>query len=188
MVSKSGKAAFLKERYTAGEKKSLHAMQEFGPGRAGFIFCPYGEAVYYKKSWHHSYAFESYALAPRKSYALQARKNPAIKFKLCPVHEMLKNKQYEGEVIIKNLPVEFRRELLNLIENFGERTMRRNVLSRILTIHEAHRTIRLTTSENQLAQKLAQKISEVFKKKVDFKILRAREGDVTRVEMDFISR
>ena len=40
-------------RHIAGKKISKHAMAEFGVGMSEYIFCPKGEAVYYKKSWHH---------------------------------------------------------------------------------------------------------------------------------------
>lgn len=179
MASKSAKTKSIKERYASGEQKSRHAMEEFGPGKRGFIFCPRGEAVYYKKSWHHMGEF--FNNPPN----LKGDEN--IRFKLCPAHEMEKNKQYEGEVVIKNIPAKFRKELINLIENMGEHAIRRDVLDRVLELRSKKQELRITTSENQLAQKIAQKISEVFKKKVNIKISRMKEGDMLCVHVVFKS-
>lgn len=159
-------------------------MAEFGPGKREFIFCPHGEAVYFKKSWHHIAKFlRSYETRSHKPYETWSRKD--VKFRLCPAHEMMKNKQYEGEVIIKNVPAKFRRELLNLIENMDERAMRKDVLDRVLGIKMAGNRLLTTTSENQLAQRIASKIGEVFKKQVAMKISRAKGGDIVRIEIDF---
>lgn len=176
MASKTEITKSVKEQYAGGEQKSRHAMQEFGPGKKEFIFCPHGEAVYYRKSWHHTEKFF------RNPPSLQGKD---MRFKLCPAHQMIKNKQYEGEIVIKNIPAKFRRELLNFVENFGERAMRRDVLDRLLELRMTNDKLRITTSENQLAQKLAQKISEAFKKKVVFKISRAQKSDVVRIRIDF---
>ncbi|QQG44927.1 MAG: hypothetical protein HYW89_02870 [Candidatus Sungiibacteriota bacterium] len=99
---------------------------------------------------------------------------------------MIKNKQYEGEVVVKNVPPNFRKELLNLIENMGERAMRRDVLDRVLDLRFKDKDLRITTSENQLAQKIALKIQEVFKNKIEKKIRRGKEGGVSSVLVDFL--
>jgi len=160
----------------AGPKLGRHAMQEFGPGKAGFIFCPHGEAVYYKKSWHHT---EKFFLNPPKLTG------KGVQFKLCPAHEMLKNKQYEGEVIIKNVPAKYRQELLNLIKNMGERAMRQDVLERVLEFKTKNSELKVTTSENQLAQKIGRKVKEIFRGRAKTKILRSKEGDIMRLVVDF---
>lgn len=176
MSSKKEQQISLKIKAKAGPKLSRHAMEEFGPGKSGFVFCPHGEAVYYKKSWHHAAKF--FTNPPKLS-------GKGIRFKPCPVHEMLKNKQYEGELVIKNVPAKFRRELLNLIENFGKRAIRKDVLDRILEFRIKNQEFRITTSENQLAQKLANKISEVFKKRVGTETSRAAGKDVVRIKISF---
>ena len=65
MSSKESQIKSLKEKYASGEQKSRHAMEEFGPGKSGFIFCLHGEAVYFKKSWHHppKFFFEKFGRA-----------------------------------------------------------------------------------------------------------------------------
>lgn len=176
MVSKAGRTKSISGRYSAGEQKSRHAVEEFGPGKSGFIFCPQGEAVYFKKSWHH---VEKFFRNPPNL------RDKNIRFKLCPAHQMLKNKQCEGEVIVENVPPGLKRELLNLIENFGERAMRKDVLDRILMPKTEGRKLKVWTSENQLAQKIGNKIYETFRKKADTKILHAKEGDMVRVRIIF---
>lgn len=186
MTSNLQKIKSLKETYAKGEKKSRHSMEEFGPGKKEFIFCSYGEAVYYKKSWHHTSEF--FTKIPH------LKEERGITFKLCPTHQMIKNKQYEGEIIIKNIPEKFRKDLLRLIQNMGETAERIDVLDRILELRNKEqlfdaaqgRELRITTSENQLAQKIARKIKETFAKKTRVKISRAKEGDVVRVTVNFL--
>jgi len=152
-------------------------MEEFGPGKREFIFCPNGEAVYYKKSWHH--ASEFFANPP-------GLRDKRIRFKLCPAHEMQKNKQYEGEIIIKNVSVKFRKDLVRLVENMGTTAMRIDVLDRILDLKFRINELRITTSENQLAQKIAKKVQSSFKNKIRIKILRGKGSDVVRISIAFV--
>lgn len=213
MTFNQQKIKSLKETYSRGEKKSRHSTEEFGPGKQGFIFCPQGEAVYYKKSWHHTSEFftqpfgEYPAAKPqgniRSSLSRDVMprgqragfiKTPHLKeergiiFKSCPVHEMIKNKQYEGEIIIKNVPEKFRKDLLRLIQNMGETAERIDVLDRILELKNKEQELRITTSENQLAQKIARKIRETFAKKIIVKISRAKEGDVVNIMVNFYTQ
>lgn len=177
MASKAEKTKSLKDKYVAGEQRSRHSMQEFGPGKREFIFCPHGEAVYYKKSWHHAEKF--FKNPPNLS-------KKGVHFKLCPAHEMIKNKQYEGEILIENIPEKFKKEFLRLVENMGERAMRKDVLDRVLEVRSKNQEIRITTSENQLAQRIGRKIGEVFRKKMSVKAFRQEGGDVIRVRVDFV--
>lgn len=167
----------LRGLYNAKEKISRHAMQEFGPGKKGLIFCNHGEAVYYKKMWHPTALF--FVNPP------DLRVEKGIRFKLCPAHEMLKNRQYEGEIIIKNIPAEFKENLINLIDNMNERAMKRDVLDRVLDSRLNINDLRVTTSENQLAQKIANKIFQVFRNKVTKKISRGKGGDLVSIILIF---
>ena len=73
--------------------KSGHAMEEFGGGKKGIAVCEVCNAVYYKKSWHHS-------LLNLKS----AKENAPLNFVLCPACQMVKNHQFEGKITIVNVP------------------------------------------------------------------------------------
>ncbi len=178
MISRTAHTLRLKGKFEAGEKRSDHETAEFGPGKRGLVFCPRGEAVYYKKSWHHTSEF--FSNPP------DFTKKKGIIFKLCPADMMLKNKQYEGEITIRNVPEAVREDLVRRIENMGETAMRIDVLDRVSEIAVKESGIRVTTTENQLAQKIAKNIAAAFKKKVAMRISRGKESDVVRVTIDFI--
>lgn len=140
-------------KYAMGEKKSRHASEEFGPGKSEFTVCPEGGEVYSRKHWYHSFDTIGGITEKKK-----------IAFRLCPFHLMVKNKQYEGELIIEGIPVKYRRELIRLIEKSGERGYRADPMDRIIKMEAKKETIRVELSENQLAQKIANKIRDRFKK------------------------
>lgn len=178
MASDKQKNLTARKKFAAGEKKSRHAMEEFGSGKHEFVLCPKDDAVYYKKSWHHASDF--FLRAP------SMRREKGLKFKLCPVHEMMKNKQFEGEVVIKNIPERFLKELKSVIENMGERAYRMDVTTRILSLKAENGALRVTVSENQLAQKIARKIERVFRKQIKHaEVVRGKEGDAVRITIDF---
>ena len=167
-------------------------MSEFAKGKGDYIFCPHGEAVYYKKSWHH---IEKFFLNPPDSkrfltaVAIPAR-DKDVSFRLCPAHEMEKNKQYEGEIVIRDIPDVMRRDVSGLVERMGEHAMRRDVLDRVLGMRWAKNQLTVTTSENQLAQKIGRKIKETFKKHIAEHISRPKGGDsdVVLVQIAFIKK
>ncbi|MDP3769495.1 MAG: hypothetical protein Q8R40_00975 [bacterium] len=161
-------------RHIAGKKVSKHAMKEFGSAKSGFVFCPHGEAVYYKKSWHHIAKF--FTNPP------DSKRDKDVSFQLCPAHAMGKNKQYEGEVMVRDVPEMFRNDLWGLVEGIGERAMRKDVLDRILDMKWVKNQLTITTSENQLAQRIGRKIKETFKKHIVEHIVRPKGGD-----SDFVS-
>lgn len=157
-------------------------MSEFAKGKGDYIFCPRGEAVYYEKSWHHVEKF--FLNFP------DSERDKDVSFQLCPAHEMEKNKQYEGEVIIRDVPDAMRMDLNGLVERMGEHAMRRDVLDRVLGMRWAKNQLTVTTSENQLAQKIGRKIKETFKKHIAEHILRPRGGDsdIVSVQIAFIKK
>ena len=157
-----------------GEKKSRHAAQEFGSGMVEFTVCPEGGEVYYHKSWHH--ALEDFKhLSGKKKFV----------FKLCPFHLMVKNKQYEGELIIEGVPAKYRQELVRLIENSGERGRRIDPMDRIIKMESRGDRIRAELSENQLAQKIANKIRDRFKNTTREVRRGGGESDVVHIKISF---
>ena len=138
--------------------KSRKEEAEFGKGRKGIPVCKFCDAVYWKKSWHHSINdFEG------------IDKEKDIKFIICPACQMIEDNKYEGEVIIENVPVEKREKLENLINKFGENAFDRDPMDRIISIQTiAKGMIRVLTTENQMAQQLVKKIGKTFKGKVSF--------------------
>ena len=153
--------------------------REIPKGKAGIVFCgplPGGcGAVYYKKSWHHN-------LRNYKSFS----KDLPVSFVFCPACEMIKNNQFEGRIIIENIPVKNLEELRHLIEGFCHRAYLRDPLDRLIKIKNLKADIlEVTTTENQLAAKLAKKIKEVFKKTTEKISYSASPGDTIYIKMKF---
>lgn len=179
MSSNAQKTKFLKGRFAGGEKKSRHAMEEFSHKKE-FIFCPHNEAVYYKKAWHSTADFFE--------RPLNFKKEKNIKFKLCPAHEMAKNKQYEGEILIENILPKFRKDIFNLIGNMDKAAQRIDILDRVLGVKITNNGIRVLTSENQLAQKIARKIASTFKNRIHMNTRRGKDADVVSIKIVFIKQ
>lgn len=123
--------------------------------RKGIIKCPRCGNVHFKKRW---YASEE-ELAER----LKVRKLEIAERKLCQACKMIKEHLFEGEVFIEGFSARQKSELLKLIKNFGERATMRDPQDRIIKIEKIYAWFRVTTTENQLASKLAKKIKDVFK-------------------------
>ena len=156
-----------------GIKLSRHAEQEFGPGKTDIIFCPEGDEVYYYKSWHHDLRDYPYLKETKPVY-----------FKLCPFHQMKKNRQWEGEVRISDVPEKYRERVLQTAENVSREAYRRDPMDRILNIKQSKKEITIYTSENQLAQKIARKITASFKNNFTKpKISRAAGSDAVLIVM-----
>ncbi|MBI4993501.1 hypothetical protein HZC33_00875 [Candidatus Wolfebacteria bacterium] len=149
--------------------------REIPKGKGGIIFCGDCNAVHYKKSWHKNL----------RNYK-NLRDDLAVKFSTCPACAMIKNKQFEGEVKIYNAPEKISENLIHLIENFGHRAYSAEPMHRIIDIKKTREAIIATTTENQLAVKLAKKIKDTFKK-VSMKITYSPSpSDVAYVNLTFI--
>ncbi|MBI2075347.1 MAG: hypothetical protein HYZ07_00850 [Candidatus Harrisonbacteria bacterium] len=133
-------------------KLSRHAQAEFGPGKKGLILCDTCGIAYFKKSWHHR-------MDDMKSIG---EHDTPIAFKTCPSCAMIKHGQYEGRITITGVPSSHRDELLKLIENSGAQAYQNDPLDRVIAIVPDRSQIVVTTTENQLANKIAQKIKHTF--------------------------
>lgn len=151
--------------------KSKKEEAEFGPGRGDIIFCREDDAVYYNKSWHHN--LDEYK---------HLRDDKNVRFALCPAHQMIKSGLFEGEVILENVPRGTHEEILHLIKNIGERAYERDVMDRIIAIEDKRQTMRVTTTENQLAISIGREIRRAHKKaQVEIKL--SREESTARVRV-----
>ena len=160
-------------KYKMSPKLSRHAEAEFGPGKTDIIICPEGNEVYYHKSWHHNL----------RRYPHLKETKP-INFKLCPFHQMKKNRQWEGEIRISDVPEKYRERVLQTAENVSREAYRRDPMDRILNIKTMKGEIIIYTSENQLAQKIARKITASFKNNFTKpKISRAKGSDAVLIVM-----
>jgi NMD protein affecting ribosome stability and mRNA decay len=148
--------------------------REFPKGDKELIVCPKCDAVYYNKSWHHN--FRNYK---------HFNKDKRLDFKLCPACNMIKNRQFEGKIEIRGIPQNAFEELKALVEAYSERAYRRDPMDRLVSMRGDYRKFVVVVTENQLAQKLAKKIRDVFKK-VKVKISYSAEpSDVVYIKIEF---
>ena len=185
----------IQGRFRPKGPKTKKEEAEFGPGKTDILICKSCGIFYWYKSWHH--CLENYA---------KLKKSKNIKFTLCPACQMIKDKKYEGEIIIENVREEIKDQLKILIENFGKRAFKKDPLDRVISIKEKKvrrptnarkrgaisrkefigmLDIRVLTTENQLAQKLANKIKQIYGKKSKTSISHSHQEDTIRVKIVF---
>jgi len=168
-------AKIFRKQYAVSLPRRKNDEEEFGPGKKGIILCPECNSAYFKKSWHHDFRGLKFPL----------NQNLPITFKPCPACRMIKNKQYEGRITLKNVPAKYAEELDNFIIAYGKRATDRNPMDRLIGIKKSSSTWIVTTTENQMANKLARKIQTSFKK-VKAKTKFNREpGDVAHIIVEF---
>lgn len=155
--------------------KSGHALEEFGGGKKGLVLCSDCQAVYYKKSWHHS-------LLNLKS----TKEDMPVNFTLCPACQMIKNKQFEGRITISGAPQNLMEELLNLIRGFGERARAADPMDLVIEVKKNKDNIIVTTTENQLANKLAKKIKDSFNKVKTKTTFSKDPSDFVDIKVEFV--
>lgn len=152
--------------------KSKKEEAEFGKGKKDIIICPKCESVYFYKSWHHHL----------KDYP-HLSENKELRFVLCPACRMIASKKYEGEVIIENPPSHLKEVLINTIKNVGKIAFERDPQDRIISISPQGSSIRVITTENQLAARIAKKIKKAFKSKI--KIQYSKSESIARARVIF---
>lgn len=166
-------AKIFHKPYNINLPKSQHEVEEF-KSKKGLIICPEGGEVYYRKRWHHGL----------NNLPVATRDWP-VKHALCPAHQMIKNKQYEGRVTVKNLPVQYSEKLEKLVEGFSRRAYDRDPMDRLIEMKKVGSDWIITTTENEMANKLARKIKDSFNKIKSRTKFAAEPSDVAEVVMDF---
>lgn len=145
-----------------------------GRARKGGVVCKECQHIYYKKSWMHPSSLKVW------KHGMPWRRS------ICPACSMKMENLYEGEIIIFRVPSELQKSLLNLIHAFGTRAALRDSQHRLLEVNNKYDTFRVTTTENQLAVKLAKKIAEVFRGLILIRISHSKEPyEVDRVRLSF---
>ncbi len=156
--------------------------EEYGREFKGIEECPICRNVKFKKRWYHSIK----EIRPKL-------KNPPLKIssdrqELCPACGMIKNHVFEGEIFIDNFSEKERDTLLNLIKNFEKEALRRDPQDRIIQIERTKTGYRITTTENQMANRLAKKIKDAFKT-AEAEFSHSQEPfEVNRVHVDFLEK
>jgi len=167
---------------------------EFGPGKIAVLLCKTCGCVYFYKNWHHR--LEEY----------HREESRDIKFTLCPACQMIRDRKFEGEIILENVPEKFKKDIKKLAENFGKRATAADPMDRIISINEekikraassekrgalsrknfeGKTRLRILTTENQMAKRLAKKINETYGRKLEIKITHSRREDTSRVRLIF---
>ncbi len=164
--------------------KSQHEFEEFGKGKQGLVVCEKCQAVYYKKHWHHKLATLN---APEiRGLSKEKKKTPPINFVLCPACQMIKNRQYEGEIIIKNIPERLAVELENFVKGYCRRAYQRDPLDRLIGIKKSGNNWTVTVTENELANKLGKKIQTLFNNVKTRTSFMPEPSDVAKVVVEFL--
>jgi NMD protein affecting ribosome stability and mRNA decay len=159
-------------------RKGVAKHEQYGKERPGIIICPDCSNVHYHKRW-----WDKSDPGLHKLVLVDYRKAART---LCPACKMIEEHLFEGEVVIENVPREFRTELSRLIDNVGRTATEIDPQDRIITALKSSNMWRLTTTENQLADKLAKKIRETFKQRTKVHISHSKEPyEVDRVRVLF---
>lgn len=152
--------------------KSKKEESEFGKGKKDILICKKCDAVYFYKSWHRK--LEDYP---------ELKETKGLKFVLCPACRMIKDKKFEGEIILENPPEKIKKELKNLVLNFAKKAEKKDTQHRIISFKKREKNIRILTTENQLAQRMAKKIKETFHGKMS--ISYSKDESTVRVKIVF---
>lgn len=130
-------------------------------GKEPVQICERCHAVYYDEHWH------SWQTA--KSLADFFRQGKMAIETLCTECNFIKRghegvENYEGEVLLHGLSdLKEKTEILNLIRNVGSRASRRDPEDQIIKIEDKGDTVRVTTTENQLAVSIGKQIDRAHK-------------------------
>lgn len=128
--------------------------EEYGREHKGVAVCPMCRNVHFKKMWH------APGSSPKHEEGVAAT---PTREELCPACKMVKEHLFEGELFVEEVPAEHKTELLNLIHNVGRHATEIDPQHRIIDIEETDKGLRVTTTENQLVDRIAKKIQEAFK-------------------------
>ena len=185
----------IKGKFRPRRPKSRKEEAEFGSGKIDILVCKKCGAFYWYKSWK-----------ARLSDYPELKQSKRIKFVFCPACQMIKDKKYEGEIILEAVPRDFKEDIKNLAKNYGERAIVADPMDRIISIKEKKvkrvtakgkrgatsrkefkdlKDIQILTTENQLAKRLAKKINEIYGRKLSVLISFSHKEDVTRIRIKF---
>jgi|GEM_PF-498711 len=156
-------------------KEAKH--EQSGHARKGLTVCRQCHNVLFRKEWHHpgSKIFEQARIA-----------QGGVQFTLCPACSMVRDRLYEGEIIIRNIPAKYESEMVRFVIGYGARAQKRDPQDRVIEIKKTKGGYRITTTENQLAVRMAKKIKRVFGK-TELSISYAKEPyQTSRVVVTFL--
>lgn len=151
--------------------------EEFGGAKKGLVICEICDIYNYRKSWHHD--ADSFI-------SKRDNKDVPVSFAVCPACAMIKKRQYDGKLIIKNIPAAQKKDLMNLIKGYCDRAFDKDPLDRLIGVVQQSSASVVTVTKKQLAQRLAKKIKDAFNKvkisNPDFR----EPGDVANFTVEFL--
>lgn len=158
--------------------KEKNDEQEYGLAKKDFRICKKCLAVYSKKSWWHPRSHVA-----KRMYKGQGSKEVCVI--ICPACKMIEKKSYEGYLRIESVPRKYKEELDNLIHSLAVRIYKKDCQHRLIALRKYKGVWILTTTENQMAHKIAKKIKDAFNK-VKINISHSKAPyDVERVILKF---
>ena len=139
--------------------------------------CRMCKAVYFNKSWHHGNQV-SVGSVKKSHFAWTTR---------CPACKMTESQRFEGLITITNIPARSGRNLLRLIRDYTDRAYAKDCQHRLIEVMKQDpSTWIVSTTDNQLASRLALKIGEAFDH-VNVKLSYSPEpSDRIRAMVDFL--
>jgi hypothetical protein len=115
--------------------------------------CRVCKAVNFNKRWHHGDHVK----------VANLKKSPFAWVTRCPACKMIESHKYGGKITITNVPSMASRELFYLIDNHAKQEYQKNCQHRLIEIVKRDQnTWILTTTDNQMASKLANRIRQAF--------------------------
>ena len=148
--------------------------QEFAAHK-GIVICNDCGAAYFKKRWTHGL----------EKINVGDKRNTPVSFSTCPACAMIKNHQYEGRIIIKNLPEKYQAELEGLVRGFSKRAFERDPMDRLVEIKKDGGNWVITTTENEMANKVAHHIKESLRATKSRTHFAPEPSDVAEITIEF---
>ncbi len=173
----------MRNQNTSGMKhpRRKNDEQEFKVHK-GIVVCNDCGAAYFKKRWRHGL----------EQIKTGANKDQPVSFATCPACQMIKNHQYEGRIIVRNLPAKHEKDLEDLVRGFSKRATERDPMDRLVEIKRdpsagsgqvANWVI--TTTENEMANKMAHHIKESLRASKSRTHFAPEPSDVAEITIDF---
>lgn len=164
----------IKKWINTDEPSRRTEKNEFPRGGKGVIICSTCKAAYFKKRW----------VQGLEKIGTE-NQNLAVAFKLCPACTQIKNKQFEGQITIKNIPQKYESEIINFTNAYGRRASDRDPMDRVIATKKTKDGFIITTTENQLALKLSRKLKQMFHQAVKDISFSPGPSDVVYITISF---
>ncbi len=161
-------------KHEVSPQRSRHEGQEFSSHK-GIVVCNDCGAAYFKKRWVHG-------LEEVKN---KDNKDEPVSFSICPACAMIKNKQYEGRITIKNLPEKHAKDLEDIVRGFSKRAFERDAMHRLIEVKKEGVNWVITTTENEMANKLAHHIKESLRAVKSRTHFAPEPSDVAEIIIEF---